>query len=64
METTVVIFDKGTREVLAALRVGGRKALCKKGVGFATFNGSEPVFADDGGRLTLRKDACILMPQE
>lgn len=44
---TVVVYDKESREVIAAVPVdGGKSAICRKDVAFQIFDETEPIFEE------------------
>lgn len=45
--TTVVVFEKNTRQVLAAIPLAeGEAAICRNDVEFQIFNETEPIFTE------------------
>lgn len=62
---TVVVFDKETREVIAAIPIkNGEPAVCRNDVEFQIFNGTEPVFAETEQGITLAENIIIINPRE
>lgn len=55
---TVVVYDKKSREVIAAVPVdGGKSAICRKDVALQIFNGTEPVFEEIPSGIALKRNA-------
>lgn len=62
--TTVVVFDKNTRQVLAAIPLAeGEAAICRNDVGFQIFNGTEPVFTETLTGPILAENKFIFNPE-
>ncbi len=59
--TTVVVYEKGTREVIAAIPLAnGEAAVCRKDVEFQIFNDTEPVFTEVPGGIILKANSFFL----
>lgn len=43
---TVVVYDKDTKQILAAIPIDGGDAIARKDVEFRIYNGTEPVFTE------------------
>lgn len=57
---TVVIFDKGTKEIIACIPLAdGETAICRKDVDFQIYNGTEPIFTETGNGVVLNTNAFI-----
>lgn len=59
---TIVVYDKGTRQVLAAIPLKeSEPSIIHKGVGVRIFpEGTEPVFVDKGGVVSLKDNTYIV----
>ena len=51
--TTVVVYKTDTKEVLAAIPMDGRDAVCRNDVEFQIYNGTEPIFTETPGGIVL-----------
>lgn len=61
---TVVVYKAGTREVLAAVPVGGGDAICRKDVEFQIFNGTEPIFVEVPEGIILAENKFLINIKE
>lgn len=60
---TIVVFDKETRDILAALPLkDGAAGIIRDDVDFEIFNGVEPVFVDTPTGPKLKANSFFLMP--
>lgn len=55
----VVVFDKVTKEIVACIPLSGEKGICRKGVYFKIYNGTEPIFTETGNGVVLNESAFI-----
>lgn len=61
---TVVVYDRKTRDVLAAIPLkDGETAICRKDVEFTIYHDTEPVFTETPTGPKLKTNAFILMPE-
>lgn len=59
--TTVVVYEKGTRDVIAAIPLAdGETAVCRNDVEFQIFNGTDPVFEEVPGGIILKANSFFL----
>lgn len=54
--TTVVVYKAETKEVLAAIPIDGGDAICRNGVEFQIYNGTEPIFTEVPGGIVLAEN--------
>lgn len=63
--TTVVVYEKGNRAVLAAVPLAeGEAAICRNDVEFQIFNGTEPIFTETPAGPILAENKFIFNPKE
>lgn len=63
--TTVVVYEKKTRQVLAAIPMSeGEAAICREDVEFQIFNGTEPIFTETPAGPILAENIFIFNPKE
>lgn len=56
---TIVVFDKKTKEIIACIPLSGEEAICRKDVDFQIYNGTEPIFTENGNGVVLNSNAFI-----
>lgn len=62
--TTVVVYKTDTKEVLAAIPMDGRDAVCRNDVEFQIYNGTEPIFTEVPGGIVLAENKFMLKMED
>lgn len=57
---TVVVYEKGTREIIACVPMDGSEGIVRKDVQFRVYNGTEPIFTEIDGKVLLNENAFII----
>lgn len=57
---TVVLFDKGTKEILACVPLSGQDCICRKDVDFKVYNETEPIFTETPNGIVLNENAFLI----
>lgn len=57
---TVVVFDKKSKEIITCIPINGQEAICKNGVDFKIYNGTEPIFTETSNGVVLNENVFIM----
>lgn len=60
----IVIFDANTKEIIACIPLNGQNAICKNGVDFNIYNGTEPIFTNTDNGIVLNETAFIMSMEQ
>lgn len=56
---TLVVFDDNTKEILCCIPNEG-EAICKKGINFSLYDGTEPIFTETPNGILLAENKFLL----
>lgn len=62
--TTVVVYKTDTKEVLAAIPMDGRDAVCRNDVEFQIYNGTEPIFTETPRGIVLAENKFMIKMED
>ena len=57
---TVVVYQKGTNEMIACVPLDGSKGIARKDVVIKVYNGTEPVFIEKDGYVDVKTNAFLI----
>lgn len=57
---TVVVYQKGTNEVVACVSLDDSDGIARKDVGIKVYNGTEPVFIEKDGYVAVKTNAFLI----
>lgn len=57
---TVVVYQKGTNEIIACIPFDNSDFIARKDVGIKVYNGTEPVFTEKDGYVAVKSNAFLI----
>lgn len=57
---TVVVYQKGTNEVIACVPLDGSEGMARKDVGIKIYNGTEPVLIEKDGYVAVSMNTFLI----
>lgn len=57
---TVVVYQKGTNEVIACVPLDGSEGMARKDVVVKVYNGTKPVFTEKDGYVAVNTNAALM----
>ena len=57
---TVVVYQKGTNEVIACVPLDGSEGMARKDVGIKVYNGTEPILIEKDGYVAVDTNAFLI----
>ena len=57
---TVVVYQKGTDEIIACVPLDGSECIVRKDVEIKVYNGTEPVFTEKDGYVAVKRNAFLI----
>ena len=57
---TVVVYQKGTKEVIACVPLDGSECIVRKDAEINVYDGTEPVFTEKDGYVAVKTNAFLI----
>lgn len=57
---TVVVYQKGTNEVIACVPLDGSECIVRKDVEIKVYDGTEPIFTEKDGYVAVKTNAFLI----